>query len=355
MKRVYFYLLAFLIPASFLITSCGETKKENKDTVKEVVKVEVNHSQLLLDEIVKNGDLINSEKAPTMIEAKDVNTNLGEKQLVLDIRAAKDYADGHIKGAENVVFEELLSYFKANDAKVKAAGKVVLVCYSGQVATYANSILQMLGYTNVYTMKWGMASWNKKTSGKWSEAVSDKYIDKLETNANSKPPKGDMPKFDCMHENGKDILDARSTKLFADGTKEIFVTIDDLMTDPASYYVVNYWPENLYALGHIPGAVQYAPKKSLSASADLATLPKDKTIVTYCFTGQTAGFVTAYLRLLGYNAKTLKFGANSFMNKTLKTNKDFGHGFEAKKIENFPLEKSEYKGGDGDGAKSGGC
>lgn len=36
----------------------------------------------------------------------------------------------------------------------------------------------------------------------------------------------------------------------------------------------------------------------------------DKSVVIYCYTGQTSAFTTAYLRILGYDAKSLLFGTN---------------------------------------------
>ena len=46
---------------------------------------------------------------------------------------------------------------------------------------------------------------------------------------------------------------------------------------------------------------------------DFVNLPVDKPVVVYCGTGHNSGFATAYLRLFGYNARTLKYGNNSFM------------------------------------------
>lgn len=47
--------------------------------------------------------------------------------------------------------------------------------------------------------------------------------------------------------------------------------------------------------------------------SEMETIPAIKEIVVYCGTGHNSGFVTAYLRLFGYNAKTLEHGNNSFM------------------------------------------
>jgi rhodanese-related sulfurtransferase len=51
----------------------------------------------------------------------------------------------------------------------------------------------------------------------------------------------------------------------------------------------------------------------MNLAADLKTLPTDKPVVVYCYTGQTSAFMAAYLRLLGYDAKSLKFGTNGMI------------------------------------------
>jgi rhodanese-related sulfurtransferase len=38
------------------------------------------------------------------------------------------------------------------------------------------------------------------------------------------------------------------------------------------------------------------------------TLPKDKQILVYCYSGQTAGQTVAILKLLGYDAASIKSG-----------------------------------------------
>ena len=44
----------------------------------------------------------------------------------------------------------------------------------------------------------------------------------------------------------------------------------------------------------------------------LNLLPTDKTIVVYCYTGQTSNQVMTYLRMLGYDAASLSYGVNGF-------------------------------------------
>jgi rhodanese-related sulfurtransferase len=91
-----------------------------------------------------------------------------------------------------------------------------------------------------------------------------------------------------------------------------------------NYYIANYWSESDYTdIGHIPGAMQYTPKTSMALDADLLTLPSDpnETVVVYCWTGQTSANMAVYLRTIGYNAKTLTFGANGMIWDELPSHK----------------------------------
>ncbi len=62
-----------------------------------------------------------------------------------------------------------------------------------------------------------------------------------------------------------------------------------------------------YAIGHIPGAVNI-PWKELANPENLAKLPSDRPIVTYCYTGHTGQIASTVLNVLGYDATNLKYG-----------------------------------------------
>ena len=68
-----------------------------------------------------------------------------------------------------------------------------------------------------------------------------------------------------------------------------------------------------YAAGHIEGAINIPFGKEM-IPAFMSELPKDKKIVVYCYTGQTAGQATAALRLLGYDAVSLNGGMGTAAN-----------------------------------------
>jgi len=78
--------------------------------------------------------------------------------FILDIRAAADYAKGHIKGAVNVPFAQV---FKAeNLAKYPMDKQIVVYCYTGHTCSMASLYLNAMGY-NAISMKWGIMGWSK--------------------------------------------------------------------------------------------------------------------------------------------------------------------------------------------------
>ena len=327
--------------ASLVFTSCNGGNGDETEGQDSTAVAEVSEFDLLVKHIEGNGDFINSKKVPTMITAEKVHEMLGETIHIIDLRSGKDFAGGHIDGAENVKLSELIDYMESIDAT--SFEKVVLVCYSGQSASLGTSVLQLLGYDNAYAMKWGMSGWNPKFAAeKWLAKVSDKYEDVLETTENAKAAAGEYPTLSTGLATGEEILKNRAQAVLQNGFKAVSVSIDDVMGEPSAFYILNYWPKALYDKGHITGAVQYDPKKSLGTTTSLNTLPTDKPVVTYCFTGQHAAFVTAYLSILGYDARTISYGANSFMNNMMKTDEEIGHGFSKKASMNYPTITSEY-------------
>jgi rhodanese-related sulfurtransferase len=78
----------------------------------------------------------------------------------------------------------------------------------------------------------------------------------------------------------------------------------DTSNDP---FIVSVRSAEHYALGHIPGAINI-PWRELAKPENLAKLPTDRQIVTYCYTGHTGQVSATALRLLGYDVTNLKYG-----------------------------------------------
>jgi rhodanese-related sulfurtransferase len=70
-----------------------------------------------------------------------------------------------------------------------------------------------------------------------------------------------------------------------------------------------------YVTGHIPGAINI-PFQDMSAAVARGSIPKDKTIITVCYSGQSAAQTMTVLRLLGYNSYNLHGGMAGWNNAT---------------------------------------
>jgi len=176
-----------------------------------------------------------------------------------------------------------------------------------------------MGYGNVFAMRWGMSSWSKRFADEgWLSGLSATYEPKLEKTSNEKPSGSKMPELNTGRATGSEISADRFNSLFAEGTESVLITADEVFADPQKYFVINYERKDKYDDGHIPGAVRYKPNATLGFVREMGTIPPDKTVVVYCGTGHNSAFATAYMRLLGYDARTLRYGNNGFMYNWMK-------------------------------------
>ena len=351
MRKYTKTLLLFFVSAMFLLGSCRDntsTKSENEIADNTVIVVKTK-AQKLADEVFKEGRVIRADKAPKVIKADDVYKSLGRNILVIDLRGAKDFASGHITNAVNIKMSEVIDYAQARGFPMY--DKVVMICYTGQTASYSAAVLQMLGHDNIYVLEWGMCGWNKKFSKKWIKNISDKGLEKLVTTPYEKNAISELPVIVNKKNSGSEILYTRAREILKEGFGSAAVNFSYTNANAKKAYVVCYQPEALYKKGHIDHAVLYNQDDSFNLSTDLLTLPTDKTIIVYSNKAYQSAYITVYLKMLGYNARTLKFGANSFMNKSLK---ESGDAFSEGVIKNYPFETSKYIEVKGE-VQEGGC
>ncbi|QGY43779.1 hypothetical protein GM418_08940 [Maribellus comscasis] len=319
MVQLKFISKIFLLLLMLSMFSCSgnQQKKTGEQTNLQAApeaKVKINpDAKKLLDRLVEMGDYANSRDIPSLIDPSSVYEELDSSILIVDIRLPEIFVNGHIKNAVNVEFENLQEYFK-KDIDPSAFDKIVMVCYAGQGSSYATSLLRLAGYNNVYAMRWGMSGWNKDfAEGSWLDAISSEYEDKLETTTNEKAQTGDFPQLNTGKTTGEEILQSRLDSLFAQGLSIALAYADELFEQPENYYTINYDRRDKYESGHVPGAIRYKPGGTLGIVDEMQTIPTDKQVVIYCNTGHNSGFATAYLRLFGFDAKTLTYGNNAFM------------------------------------------
>jgi rhodanese-related sulfurtransferase len=329
MKKQYSILLFVL---TILIVSCGNEKKSSVEKSDGFNK--------LIEYMETNGDLVNSKEFPFFVSAPQVYNGLNRNYLVIDIRMTPDFDSGHIANSVNVRPDSLVKYF-TNSINANAFDTIVIVCNSGHASAFCATGIRYLGYDNVFPLKYGLSAWDSTIASNFRlKNISDLLVEKLDTSNVAKNAAGKFPVLMSEFTEPYDILKSRIETVFSEKISNNFVTIEDVMKNPDSFYIVSYWPMEIYKNGHILGAVNYEPKISLKKSEFLNTLPTDKTILVDCYGGNHSSFVIMYLRLLGYDAKNIIGGANAYMYGIISKQGMPSRFFKTDDIYNFPLVKS---------------
>jgi rhodanese-related sulfurtransferase len=298
-----FWMLAILFVPFFLV-SCSDDPDP----------VEINEAEVLIkymeDPTSPAANYGNSGLAIKSAEAVHTLMAAGKVYLV-DIRAAEHWAAGHIEGSVNLAAGDVRAHIDATD--LSAYDEISIICYSGQTASWLTSLLQLAGYKNVYSMKFGMSAWHADFD-KWAAKVNNEKATFFVATSTDKGPEGDLPILTTGFEAGADIFESRFDAVLAEGFGTAAVSADAVYANLGDYYIINYWPNEEYIdPGHIDGAMQYTPNVDLALDAALKTLPTNKAIAVYCYTGQNSARIAAYLRMMGYNAKSLTYGANGMI------------------------------------------
>ena len=295
-----------LILVSLLIgtTSCSKDEEEATPAVDQYAE--------MTKYMKANGMDLSDVTANWIITAGDLDTDKANKYII-DIRKAVDFTKGHIPGAHNATFGTILTEAE------KADKPIVIVCYTGQTAAHAHVALRLSGYADCQILKFGFSSWSgDEDFDRWTANigdVADGNANWSSTNTLEANVEYSLPTVSTSKSAGAEILAAQVTKMIDGGFKGVANTA--VLTTPTDYFINNYWAiGDVDHYGHIKTA--HRVKEDLSLSADgFKYLDKDIAIVTYCWTGQTSSLVTAYLNVLGYNALSLKFGANGMIHSTL--------------------------------------
>ena len=224
-----------------------------------------------------------------IVEWADLFTliDAGEEPYILSIRKTEDYEAGHIEGAVNMAWgADLASKF----AMLPKDETVYVYCYSGQTAGQAIALMNMLGIDAV-SVKSGF---NK------GAMTVDGYEAYVDTTDNMLADAGEtfdsflltevQNYFNAIPDSGNNIM-----------------TVEDVQAavDAGEVTVVDIRKAEDFAAGHVAGAVSVPFGANMQEG--FADLPAGKLVVA-CYSGQTAGQTTAVLRMLGYDAVSMKFG-----------------------------------------------
>jgi rhodanese-related sulfurtransferase len=330
------FLIGFLLVPALFFTSCDRGDDIGGGTVTPaftLLKDYMMTNQLDLNNILSGpgGAVKFVVGAP---KDADLPTFLA-KYYIIDIRKNTDFGNGHIEGAHNVAFSDILT------EAAKANKPILMVCYSGQTACYGTSLLRLYGYENTQALKWGMSGWNPATAKAWNNQIGSEPANGNPNWTYSSAPAANVykdPSLSSLSQDGSEILRQRVEAAVAAGFKT--ASNGDVLASPSSFFVNNYFGADDYAsFGHIANAFRIKEDLLLKDNGYLGLNPDaGAKVVNYCYTGQTSAVVTAWLNVLGYDAYSLTYGMNGLYhtNTAWKSNQ-WGVGTSVPK--NLPLIK----------------
>jgi rhodanese-related sulfurtransferase len=290
-KRILMLLLVLMLVVSFTFTACSGETTEPADANEETNVVENEESDdNELETAAMNyfanmtsSNMMGAEEFVEKVLAGDVDS------YILDIRRTEDYEEGHIKGAVNIPYGTDISDNLENIPNDKP---LLVYCYSGQTASQTIALLNVAGFEAINI-----------TSG-WNGAISqvEGFEEAVETQANELP--------EATTEIAEDIKEAIAK--FYEGDTIHKISAEDTYTfveeEDESVVLLDIRREEDYEEGHIDGAINLPYGKGMEEG--FGSLPKDKTIVVICYSGQTADQTNAILHLLGFDALGMSGGMN---------------------------------------------
>lgn len=325
----------------FILNGCIE------DNITPPLTGDLNATAEMLVYLESLGDFPNSYSAPELIDAEEVYSNINS-YLVVDIRTLSDFSTGHIENSVNIGLDTLFGFIEKN---ASLYSKIVIVSKNGQSSAYFASLLRLASFNNVFTMSFGMASWNEIFASDWLNAIgNDSGVFNY---TNDDIPKNDFASLpEVAFENPEapinDRVIGRIKTIISQGFEESLHYKRRLTLFPDEYLVcygntgLLYYARGtgpLAKLGHHEQAVFYKgdPLYELRSSGFLQTLPNDKPILIYDGTGELSACIAAYLRILGYDAKTLLFGVNQlFYERMIEDPELMDFVFSYSRIKNYP-------------------
>ena len=303
MRSTARYFLVSMVLVAAILAGCSENTTAPEGDSSATLRAYLEDNDLDLSDVLTSWT----------ITASDVEAN-PSAYYVMDIRADTTYAKGHIPGAVNSSLGGILS-----DAASSGGKPIVVACYTGQSAAHALVALRLSGYPDAKLLLWGMSSWNEAFDS-WTAKTASIAVGHANwsTDATPTPATYDYPELITTATDGAGILAERVAAMLSGGFKG--VTPDDVLASPGDYYINVYWAaDDVAEYGHIDGAYRIQPLSL--ASGSIRNYDPDETVVTYCWTGQTSSAITAYLNILGYDAKSLRYGANGMIYSELTEHK----------------------------------
>jgi len=326
-----------MVVAATAVTACGDSAGDETGSTTATVELTQAEKNRILGERANvvlssiNGassgypdNLITAEQLRKIIE----DPERADEVFILDTRPRNEWDEqGHIEGATWIRMQDV-----ANDENLALLPRdklIVCVSPTGHTANQVCAVLRWLGYDAVI-LKHGMAGWIQTpardlmltdVNGGIARQYPVNFVD------HGTDPASEEPAMELTEPTSEEfpVLVEAARELLADDVLEkeypfnhIFAdVVYARLQDPASrdaMVLLDIRPlASRQAAGHIEMGYHYLINwRVLGDPENLSSLPKDKLIVVIGDTGQTAGQVTPILRMLGYDAVTLRSGLTSW-------------------------------------------
>jgi rhodanese-related sulfurtransferase len=228
--------------------------------------------------------------------------------FIVSVRAPDAYALGHIEGAINIPWKTIAD--PGNLAMLPTDQPIVVYCYTGHTGQVAATLLKSFGY-DVQNLKFGMMGWTADdeilATGRYTGAPGYPTV----TEATVATETYDLPVVATGETEAIEIAIAAAQAMLADWAPVTTAeTLFDNMADgddSNDFYVVSVRAADVYALGHVEGAINIG-WKAVAMPDNMAMLPTDQPIMVYCYTGHTGQVAATALKMLGYDVINMKFG-----------------------------------------------
>ena len=184
-------------------------------------------------------------------------------------------------------------------------------------------------------MKYGMAAWNPDFSSPWVEATEFAGFNDLTQVLYPKPDYSKLPSisFSGSANTSESKLKERIAIVLEEGFEDDFknnyltpvIDFEALAHPTLDYFMIcmgnTVFYKSFEGASHPIGAVNYDyvfPHSDFKSTISLQTIPSNKTIYLYSYAGHISAFMTAYLRILGYNAKSILYGGNNLIHSAMQ-------------------------------------
>lgn len=281
---------------------------------------------------------------PAEVSASNVYSNLNG-YLLIDIREKSNFEDGHIPNSVNVSPSNLINFLDKEDNANYS--RIIIVSLTGQKSAYVTTLLRLIGYNNVYSLSFGLGYWNSKYSDEWVKSKTTSpnaifYRSNFPPKKNNSITEFPSSQFDDNDLTADEKIYNRAKLLLTQSVDDFEITLEEFESRFNLKYR-NYSNCNIIFFGDADvfnyvykfsitirrygiyndtfvlnnnftlrpeGAMQF-DTESIGLNQYLLSLPTSRVTYVYSVNGQESAAVTAFLNILGYNAKSIRFGAYS--------------------------------------------